>query len=497
MIHMHKHRVNNKQVEKQTTRRGLFWLCCLVVTIMATIGCWPKLAPIGATPATAVRQVNVPYQQGSSQPYPTQPAVFWFGQVNNTSNYADIRTIYDENNLRVILHIMDRRLWYDTAPSAATLTDWDAVTLYLNLDGATGQTPGTNAFQFVTQLSHWQTRTTDNYQATYQGNGVEWMPATIPFTTTTGWRGVAPNNNEDDRGWSARFVIPFTSLGLSAAPPQGTVWGVALAVHDRDDAAGSPIPDTVWPEAMTGAAPASWGRFHFGFPVTGGSVGTPTSSVTVRHGLNGATVTDGHVGGHTVCGDNYAPTYFPGWGSANYAGYEQINIQNQWDIADWPCFSKYFVMFPLPTTPPAGTLLNATLIMHQFGSASGNGVEPSYIQALTVYEDWQEATLTWNNAPLAGENLSGRWVDPTGFPGWPGVRHTWDVTKAVADAYAAGTPVRLALYSADSAYHSGRYFSSSDVDDWNAVARPTLQITWGERCGADGVRCVYLPVVRQ
>jgi hypothetical protein len=61
-------------------------------------------------------------------------------------------------------------------------------------------------------------------------------------------------------------------------------------------------------------------------------------------------------------------------------------------MADWPCFSKYFVTFPL-TEPPAGQLLlRAELVMHQFGSAWGAEVEPSFIQVLTVHEDWDETT---------------------------------------------------------------------------------------------------------
>jgi len=98
-----------------------------------------------------------------------------------------------------------------------------------------------------------------------------------------------------------------------------------------------------------------------------------------------------------------------------------------------------------------------------------------------VDQDWDEDTLTWNNAPLAGENITGTWVDPLPvLPGWPGVPRQWDVSRAAAQAHAAGRPLRLAVYSADYAYHSGRYFTASDVDDWDEVGRPTLTVTWGE-----------------
>ncbi len=37
------------------------------------------------------------------------------------------------------------------------------------------------------------------------------------------------------------------------------------------------------------------------------------------------------------------------------------------------------------------------------------------------------------------------------------------MSGAAAEAYVAGQPLRLALYSPDSAFHSGKYFFSSDI----------------------------------
>jgi hypothetical protein len=50
----------------------------------------------------------------------------------------------------------------------------------------------------------------------------------------------------------------------------------------------------------------------------------------------------------------------------------------------------------------------------------------------------------------------------------------------VADAYQKGIPLRLALYSADGAMHSGKYFFSSNMDDYTQTSRPVLTVTWGE-----------------
>jgi len=451
---------------------------------------WGSSSTFAQGPAYT-RRVNIPFFDNTV--ILSQRAILWFGQVDNTYNYADARLGYNQNELVVTLHIFDRRLWYDQSPAAADLTDWDAVTLYLHLDGNSGNVPTANSYRFVAQANHWQPQA--NYQRVDRGNGSGWTSASIPFTTVTGWR--SPNgfnNDEDDRGWTVTFEIPFASLGLSEAPPTNSLWGLALTLHDRDDAAGTSIPTQSWPESVDIQQPATWGQLVFGqsgyVPPLAGS----GNISTVRHGLNGAIVEDAHVGGDANCGDAFAPDYFDDWGAANYAGDDQINIQNQADVADWPCFSKFYITFPLDSLPPNQVIISATLTMHLFGNSNPDEAAPSLIQAFTIAESWDESTVTWNNAPLATENVAATWVNPVDqFPGWPGVPAQWNVSGAVAEAYNAGTPLRLALYAADGAYHSGKHFSSSDVEDWNAAGRPTLEIRWGEPLQV--VDRVYLPLI--
>ncbi len=427
--------------------------------------------------ASSPRRVNAPYFVGDV-PF-GKTAVFWFGRVTPQQNYADVRVGYNDSELYVNVAVFDRRLWYDTTPSLAELTAWDATSLFLDLDGNTGDAPDANAYRFVAQLNWWEAR--GAWQGAYRGNNSNWVTATVPFTTTTGWRGDAPLNDVDDRGWVVTYRIPFAGLGLGGAPPQGTIWGLGVILHDRDDASGTFIPDQVWPETMNPASPATWGQLAFGLPTYTAPLATPGSMVTIRHGLNGAVVPDVSAGGDTVCGDGL--DYWTEWGEANYAGAGHANVQNQADVADWPCFSKYYVTFPLNALPAGKVIISATLTLHQFGNAGAGWTpppEPSLIQVHTINQDWSENTLNWNNAPLALENVSRAWVDPLpSFPGWPGVPRTWDVSGAVAAAYLAGVPLRLAFYSADGAYHSGRYFVTSDTGDWNAVGRPTLQVSWG------------------
>jgi hypothetical protein len=436
--------------------------------------------PILVSPSRQTPRINAPYF-GDQVRYP-ETAIFWFGQVTPTENYADVRLGYTDQELFVHLTVFDRRLWYDPSPAVGTLTEWDAATLYLNLTGSRGDAPSTDAYRFIAQLNWWEER--DDWQAAYRGDGHGWDLTDIPFTATSGWRGTAPNNDSDDRGWTMGFRIPFESLGLSAAPQPGTLWGLALTLHDRDDAAGTPIPDKHWPMDMHALQPRTWAQLHFGLPAYTPPSVEPSSAVTIRHGLDGAQVVDAHVGGHTTCGQPYWPDFFDGWGDANYTGYEQVNVLNQSDVADWPCFSKFYLSFPLEPIPPGVEILSATLRLHLFGNSGQDSEpppQPSLIQALTVREDWDESTLTWNNAPLPIENYAATWVYPVEeFPGWPGIPYDWDLSRAVAAAYANGEPLRLVLYSADAAIHSGKYFISSDTEEWNAEGRPTLEIVWGE-----------------
>jgi hypothetical protein len=435
--------------------------------------------PLVFSPWQPVRRVNVPQFENSIQF--EQTSILWFGKVNSQDNYTDVRMGYNSNEFYIHVAIADRLLWYDLSPSAGDLTKWDAVSIYLNLDGNTSDSPGPRSYLFNGQLNWWEPRA--DFQAAYRWSGSNWAPVSLPFTTTTDWKGYPqPNDSQDDRGWWIQFDIPFASLGLSGPPPQGAVWGLAFVTHDRDDSAGTLIPDKVWPEEMRTGSPKTWGQLHFGLPHYSPPAGvTPGQTYTIRHKLNGANVVDGMVGGSSICGEGL--DFWTEWGQKNYAGAEQVNVQNEYDISDWPCFSKFYITFPLNSLPANQTVISATLALYSVGNAGGGQWGPpsdSFIQILTVNEDWDKSTLTWNNAPLAYENMGGSWVLPiVEWPGWPGVPRYWDLSNVVNQAYTTGKPLRLVLYSADGNYNTGRYFSSSDVGDWNAIGRPTLKVVLG------------------
>jgi len=423
----------------------------------------------------AVRRVNVPYLGPAAPAANFIPAIFWLGKVEMASNYADVRVWYYDATIRITLHIPDRLLWYDTAPTPSTLTAWDAVSIYINLAGNTGQAPSSTSYWFVKQLGNTGSSSS---QAVFRGNGSGWAINAAPFTGTDSWRGNGPNDAVWDMGWEADFDIPFSSLGLTGPPSTGTTWGLGVVVHDRDDQAGTPIPNQVWPETMQTLRPDTWGQLQFGRPVYAPPASKVAGTTVIRHGFDGAVVPDAAVGGHTICGGTM--NAWTEWGNANYAGYTQFNIQNQWDVSDFMCFSKYYVTFPLTSVPAGKSIVSARVMLNFFGNAGYNpgDAKPSAINAFTVSEDWNENTITWNNAPYAAQNISVTWVYPVDATHSAGP-YDWDVSYAAADAYSKGQPLRLAFYSTDGDYHSGKYFWTSDSNDWNGTVRPTLEVNWG------------------
>lgn len=434
-------------------------------------------------PATGIPIINAPYFNISGGIDFSKMAIFWLGKVTPDEVYADVRIGYNNSELEFHVAIFDRRLWYDPNLDTADFTQWDSVTITIQTGSGSVSAPSTNSYKFMSSLHWWEP---ENASArSYKGNGASWVQQSIPFSTLGGWRtgpnGGAINDNADDRGWTTDFNIPFTSLGLTGKPATGTQWRLGVAVYNRNGSSIAPAAPKYWPENSTTNSPATWGILNFGIPSQSSPAVRNLQTTTIRQGLNGASVKEGGVGGGTICGDYL--DYFSDWGNKNYNGDETFNIQNQHDVADWPCYSKYFVSFPISSIPPSKVIKSATFRAYEFGGSDPSSAIESYIQAITVANDWNEATINWNNAPAFQENISGTWVQPYPWEKWgewPGDQYNWDVRRAVSQAYYRGTPVRIVLYSADTEYHSGKYFSTSKTADWNAIARPTLIIEWGD-----------------
>lgn len=423
------------------------------------------------TPRSAVAAlptIYIPYFNGAV-PF-DQTAIFGFGKISPSENYTDVRIGSNDTELYLYNAIFDRRIWYDTTPTASDLTNWDAIALYI-------QTSDGSRYRISSQFGGGGANSA-SYQLFEKWNGSSYQTISVPLTTSSGWRGDFPNTDVDDRGWALTFHIPFSSLNLSNKPATGTMWKMAVVSFDRDSAAQTSPGVKSWPEAVNLSDPQTWGNISFGIPQYQVPQISNEQTLTVAHKLQNATVIDAHVGGGSLCGEGL--DYWNQWGEKNYNGATTTVVQNQSDIADWPCFSKIYLSFPALSIPAGKVIKSATFTIYQSGNS---GVDPkkSLIQVSEAMDAWNEATINWNNAPQLSNNTSYAWVDPIGtFPGWPGVPWNWDVSAIIAQHATSGTPIHLAMYTSDGNYHSGKYFVTSETGDWNAAGRPRLTIVYGD-----------------
>ena len=438
------------------------------------------LTPMPATPGLGSPSGPrlVATRPGSS----SWPASFWFGRASELDNYVDVRVHYDDQALYLWANVVDYYLWWD-ASAQGDPRDFDSIAFYLDTAGSQANAPMPTSLFFVSGYHWWPSGNDVRWHRQGRGTGASWDESwqpTQPWTDDTGarWYVSGPNDNSDrDAGWLTTVTIPWETLGRSTPPPAGTSWRLGAKLYDRDDRPPA-IPDgsQVWPTGFLSSSPASWGSLVFDPPAYQPRTATNQQSLVIRReSASSDAVADAWAGGGGLCGGGY----FGGGDVPHPGSTTDPNLfgQNQADVADFPCFSKSFLRFRLAGIPPGKTVVQATLQLFHFGNSNPAEAKPTFVQVFSILDPWDEATITWNNAPQATENLGGTWVNPIPAGG-SGTFVIWDVTSLVARAYAAGESASLALYSADLDMHSGKYFRSSEIGD--AAVRPTLTVIWGD-----------------
>lgn len=502
---------------------------CVTVTGTGNSSC---STDADCAPAGVLRQVNAPYFPGTGpidngQQYPnnySKTAVFWFGTVNPNSAYTDVRVGYNDSELFFNFMTIDSDLQYEqdrtSSSSKSTFTQNDSVSVFLNFAGTT--------FRFDSMMHWWENRT--NYQLAYKNGQI----TALPFTTTSIWRGDQPDNSAGDNGWLTNIDIPWSSLGLTSAPAKGTMWKIAAVTHNKNS--DGQKPDVFWPETYSTVNPGTWGDLRFGEVSYAAPAATNQQTVTIKNPptenfpFSSSSIIDTILGGSTNCGDpslHLPGSYNANWGYYNY-GYpphddggniqEYLTVQNQRDPGDWPCFSKYIGTYKLSAIPAGKKIVKATLTLSNYGHSgwSGQNNYPIFVHILPIdprdpKAAWEnhpggatgavtQTEVSWNNAPLPAQNI-GSTTNP--IPNNPdgcvvgttcntaiyctGTGHVsdcqkvnFDLSAAVADAYAAGQPLRFFLYTSDFNLSSGEYYISSTRGSWDSQDRPFLTVTFGE-----------------
>ncbi len=379
--------------------------------------------------AATTYTVNVPLlgaQAGDSSYNANNWSVVWFGTISGGhavgDNAGDLRLIGAQDGVRLRIQLYDRQV-----------TSGDRIRLALN--------------------------------------GVQWQ---VPYSGADDWEISERCDGDECRGWGADALFPWSALG--GRPQPGDIWPLRIEFQDVDDqGAGHALPGDA------GAESAAWppqgqGVVHWGLPDTVATSGRHGTQPPVQV-LALALSADSMVGGGTDCGADDWPDYFPSWGKRNFGASPYVNVQMQWDIADWPCYSRYYAAWPLVALPRGAKVLSAALELRQFGNPgygpgyADNGTQDTVVQVFEVDGRWQEATITWDSAPIPRENTARTLVKPlpgdcAPTPYWyctPGIAYKFDVTEIVQRAQLAKrTWASAALYTAAGQYHSGKYFYSRE-----------------------------------
>jgi hypothetical protein len=423
---------------KQTpTADGGFTLTCKVPTATATRTPTrtptPTKTPTIAPTATATRTATpIPTSTATSTPTPTATATATIApSATPTATPATATPVTGQRTNVLLLDV-------PAGDSALDANNRSVVSL--------GQVSPTDVYadvRLIGSLDGLHVRAQMVQQHPTKGDAVVMRLAGYTFMATypdsaNGWTVDYRCTGTECRGWTATATIPWSELG------------------------GRPADGVEWPLTVQVGAHAWSGTLHWGLPAYSGR--TDGSETVVSLPLSA----DATLGGSTDCGDKYDyPDYFVGWGTRSYYGTYNAtftNVMNEWDISDWPCYSKYIARWQLPALPAGAQVVSATVEMYKFGHSGYMG-EPTGVNVMQVYEaipDWNERTVSWNTAPPAGENISRTLVGECTAPLCEqGDWHTFDVTEIVRRAYAGNQLEAAALwYTAAGQYHSGRYFYS-------------------------------------
>ncbi len=422
-----------------------------------------------------------------------QSAIFWFGQNEQGlpgRNYADVRVAYTADALHILVTVADYYLWFDEPAQATDFTRYDAVALYLDTAHDRAAAPQRDDYWMLLGARDWPNGNSPEYHRQARGTGSGWDTSWPGEWSDYTWMdrdcNPGPNSNACgiDFGWSGRFMIPFSAIGMAGPPPEGTVIGLGVVLYDRDDQppAGAVQPEA-WPETFQSDNPSTWGEIHFGDATYRRPAVAPKGMTVIRAASStDNTVEDAWMGGGGGCsGGQFG-------GSAVNHGNDPdpwLFVGTETRPVHLPCFSKSFLRFSLSAIPPGKSIISASLTLHVWGGAGTDpgtdpSPQPSWVHLFTISDAWDEMGIHWNNAPLAQENVSAQWLFVRYEYAAPGDAYEWDASQAVAEAYANGEPLSVAVYGSDTAQHSSKYMTASEEGDWNAEGRPKLVVVWGD-----------------
>ena len=285
----------------------------------------------------------------------------------------------------------------------------------------------------------------------------------------------------DNAAWGVEGAGESTTLAVTTSTiPNGTE-GAAYSQTLSATGGVSPYTWSVVADALpTGLSLASATGVISGIPTTAGS-----SSFTVQATDSaGSPATDNQVlsitinpaaptGQTTVIITDIADTYIWPAGGAN--GDNNVSSSEKVEVYQWPSYSwanRILDNVSLASLPANISITAASLEMYMYGYDGSGGTNPmrTYVYPVTNMPDI--STVTGNNfAGTLGTPLPA--VDVSLTTGW----YSLNVLEAVQAAYAAGTPLYLAIDGgSDGTQDTNRIFAS--MDHATTAWRPRLKVSY-------------------
>lgn len=234
-----------------------------------------------------------------------------------------------------------------------------------------------------------------------------------------------------------------------------------------DTSAGILPPGLSVPSSGSGAwgTPTLAGTYSFTLRVTDQNAATDTQAVSL-------TITPTTPGGGSQQDNNYADTYInSGSAGTNYGTSTELRVY-QWPYATVANRTIVFDNADILAIPANKVISSATLRLYQTGYDGNGGSDPMRVYAYQITGTLPDTTtVTWTNFAGTLTQLGYTDVDlNNGFK-------EWDVTTAVAAAYAAQSPVYIALDGgSDGSQDANRIYAS--VDHATTAWRPQLAVVY-------------------
>ena len=422
-----------------------------------------------------------------------------------------------------------------------TFDAWDSISIYLHTDPNTTALQAGKSFRYDFTLEDGfcfsgdadctaeKYRAAMRYQAKSVWDGSQWQvgyPADYPDPAAVGTAGFytgwdaefysdmgtnwapfsqSPNNTlYDSIGTVATARLPWASMGRSS-PPHHETWRFAIVVHDRDATIETfDMPPQSWPVAnLDTAVPTNWGALSFSgasfrqFDEAFADTGHPAEAYWQEYvpdeyieGTEGTlripvaeTVAVGGVG-FDLCGERYGSrkhSFYTVWPYQTHPD-DAPYIQNQGNIADWPCFSRSYLRVPLAgqTADLDGkVVLSAKLkLTQQFNTGLYHGYRMMVQLDHVDPNNWQgRATANWNNTAIGTSNIAATWFEQRNSGNF--FELSWDVTQDF-------TANQNQAFLAYSAYILGYdlHMGSTFADENHPDFAPYLEITYASAEGA-------------